>query len=60
MRGLYKKISTLLCAGILAFSLCAGAFAREYQGIDVSVWQGAIDFSQVKKAGKDIVYIRAG
>ena len=39
MRGLYKKISTLLCAGILAFSLCAGAFAREYQGIDVSVWQ---------------------
>ena len=31
-----------------------------YEGLDVSVWQGEIDFSQVKAAGKEIVYIRAG
>lgn len=33
---------------------------RKYEGVDVSVWQGDIDFSKVKEAGKDIVYIRAG
>ena len=29
-----------------------------YDGIDVSSWQGNIDFSRVKQAGIDIVYIR--
>ena len=32
-----------------------------YNGIDVSVWQGAdIDFNKVKKSGKNFVIIRAG
>ena len=31
-----------------------------YKGIDVSEWQGNIDFAKVKEAGKEIVYIRAG
>ena len=30
-----------------------------YNGIDVSEWQGSIDFSQVKQAGTEVVYIRA-
>lgn len=31
-----------------------------YRGIDVSVWQGDIDFARVKAAGIEAVYIRAG
>ena len=31
-----------------------------YKGIDVSVWQGDIDFSKVKEHGIEAVYIRAG
>ena len=31
-----------------------------YRGIDVSVYQGDIDFQQVKESGVEVVYIRAG
>lgn len=31
-----------------------------YEGIDVSVYQGNIDFSKVKDSGIELVYIRAG
>lgn len=31
----------------------------QYQGIDVSDWQGYIDYSQVREAGIEIVYIKA-
>lgn len=34
--------------------------ARAYEGIDVSVYQGEIDFEKVKAAGKEVVYVRAG
>lgn len=34
--------------------------ARLYEGIDVSVYQGEIDFRQVREAGIEMVYIRAG
>jgi len=30
------------------------------KGIDVSVWQGAIDFNAVRNSGVDFVIIRAG
>ena len=30
-----------------------------YEGIDVSDWQGYIDYSKVKQAGIDIVYIKS-
>ena len=30
-----------------------------YDGIDVSAWQGDIDFEQVKNSGIDVVYIKA-
>lgn len=32
---------------------------RIYEGIDVSGWQGEIDFSQVKNSGIDFVYIKS-
>ena len=32
----------------------------KYNGIDVSRWQGAIDFNKVKKSGIDFVIIKAG
>ena len=31
----------------------------KYQGIDVSDWQGYINYNQVKNNGIDIVYIKA-
>lgn len=34
--------------------------ADEYKGIDVSVWQGDIDFKEVRRDGIEFVYIRAG
>lgn len=48
---------------VLLLTLSWGTFtatASTYQGIDVSVWQGDIDFSRVKADGKELVYIRAG
>ena len=32
---------------------------RVYEGIEVSGWQGEIDFSQVKNSGIDFVYIKS-
>ncbi len=32
---------------------------RRYHGIDVSMWQGTIDFTRVRNAGIQIVYIKA-
>lgn len=32
---------------------------RQYQGIDVSQWQGDIDFEQVAASGIEVVYIRS-
>ena len=32
---------------------------REYRGIDVSSWQGYIDYKKVKEDGIEIVYIKA-
>ena len=42
--------------------MCSPAFAasRLYQGMDVSSWQGDIDFQAVRAAGIQVVYIRAG
>lgn len=38
----------------------ANAQNTQYRGIDVSVWQGEIDYSRVKDSGIEAVYIRAG
>lgn len=52
-------------AGLLAALLCicagiTGAAGAVYEGVDISVWQGAVDFRQVRASGRDVAYIRAG
>ena len=64
---LKKAISVLLSAvmvfGVMTFSefgQCeAEATKIVHKGIDVSVYQGSIDFKKVKAAGYDFVIIRA-
>lgn len=67
MKGkIFKKITSflLIISMFLLFSYIP-VFALEpsssniYRGIDVSEWQGNIDYSQVKNAGIEVVYIRA-
>lgn len=63
---MYKKIITsfLILIILLLFSTYAFALSPSsnviYRGIDVSEWQGDIDFRKVKEAGIEVVYIRAG
>lgn len=63
-----KKFLTLFSLVVALFAVCAfsyGALAMEpysdviYDGIDVSEWQGDIDFNRVRDAGKEVVYIRS-
>lgn len=48
---------------IISISLPCFAFGPSsnviYQGIDVSSWQGSIDFSAVKSSGIEVVYIKS-
>ena len=46
----------LITIPVFAFPPSSGEI---YEGIDVSEWQGTINFEEVKGAGIDIVYIRA-
>lgn len=48
---------TILTIPTLAFEASSKTV---YKGIDVSEWQGDIDFKKVKETGIEIVYIRAG
>ena len=63
---MHKKIITsfLILIILLLFSTYAFALSPSsnviYRGIDVSEWQGDIDFRKVKEAGIEVVYIRAG
>ena len=62
--GIYKY---LICVLITCFCfmfkndvIAFGPSSHEiYRGIDVSAWQGNIDFYEVKKSGIDIVYIKS-
>lgn len=52
-----KKI---LVISIFVFSLIFGMNnAQAIEGIDISAWQGEIDFTKVKDSGVEIVYIRS-
>ena len=61
-----RKILLVSFILILTISICFPVLALNpssnniYQGIDVSEWQGNIDFKKVKEAGIEVVYIRAG
>ena len=60
------KLLALLCAGMLLLGASPAALAIPpvseplLDGIDVSVWQGEIDFDAVRADGIRVVYIRAG
>ena len=58
-----KKIVPIFLIFLFCFSFEVQAFPAssgvQYDGIDVSEWQGEIDFSGVKESGIEIVYIRA-
>lgn len=65
VKHLHKKITALLCALAL---LCAGLPAARAippaspelrQGMDVSVYQGDVDFSAARAGGIELVYLRA-
>jgi len=47
------------CPQLCAMAINAGSDIV-YDGIDVSSYQGSIDFEQVKASGIDVVYIKAG
>ncbi len=56
-----KKILSMVLVLVLCLTLSQPAFAAvEHRGIDVSEWQGDINYRQVKDAGIRIVYIKAG
>lgn len=63
---MFKKIlyiSILLCIFLAIFSSNCFALSPSsdviYQGIDVSNWQGYIDYNRVKASGIEVVYIKA-
>ena len=54
--GGFIILACFMAAPLLAFA----SNTRIYHGIDVSQWQGNIDFDAVSESGIEIVYIRAG
>lgn len=61
-----KKISFITICLFLFLIITIPVYALSpasdtiYKGIDVSEWQGNIDFKKVKESGVEVVYIRAG
>ena len=60
-----KLITTILIISLIFFINTNMTYAiisasnEQYQGIDVSNWQGYINYNKVKESGIDIVYIKA-
>lgn len=54
-----KRIIYLISFALCAFFIVFKVNAQEIQGIDVSKWQGNIDFTAVKNDGIEIVYMRS-
>lgn len=69
MRKFIHKIVLLILGLITVFSFCTTLLSKciaitpesslSYSGIDVSDWQGYIDYSLVKDSGIDVVFIKA-
>lgn len=64
-RMIKKMFIFLICTAFIIYVLPSGVIAfgpsdsTIYEGIDVSSYQGEIDFKKVKDAGIEIVYIKA-
>lgn len=65
MKNFHKFLCTVLSALTITVVTCIPSNAvtqaeePQYAGIDVSQWQGYIDYSEVKADGIDIVYIKS-
>lgn len=64
VRKIYRYVISIVIMIVCMFGIneifAFGPSSDEiYQGIDVSEWQGSINFEEVKRAGIDIVYIKA-
>ena len=65
MYKIRDKIILMISAFVLSFCIVNNSYAiapagsLDYEGIDVSNWQGFIDYTEVRNAGIDIVYIKA-
>ena len=65
MKKMKSVVAVLLCVLVLLCCLSPALALspdseRVYDGIDVSVYQGEIDFEEVRRSGIKVVYIRAG
>lgn len=59
----FRSLACFFLALLLVLApppLTSFAASRVYHGIDVSEWQGDIDFEAVRQSGIDAVYIRTG
>lgn len=59
----FLYITLFICFALILFSSTCFALSPSsntiYEGIDVSNWQGYIDYNRVKASGIEIVYIKA-
>ena len=68
MKGVFvlKKVYVFIFLIVVLLAITVPVYALSpssneiYRGIDVSEWQGDIDFGEVREAGIEVVYIRAG
>ena len=66
MKRIWRKMTGVFAAFLTVFCIVSPVFAfapsspAQFDGIDVSKWQGTIDYSRVKAAGIEIVYMRTG
>ena len=58
MVSIVVMVSVILGSDIKALALSPSSDLK-YNGIDVSEWQGDIDFEAVKESGVEVVYIRS-
>ncbi len=56
---IFLAITVIFFININISNAITSSSELQYQGIDVSNWQGYIDYKKVKEAGIDIVYIKA-
>ncbi len=59
MKKVLKKLVALIIVSILTLSVSADTFSPIY-GVDVSVWQGNINWGKVAKTDKEFAIIRVG
>ena len=52
-------VTLVFCARISKSYAITSSSSLIYDGIDVSNWQGYINYEEVKKAGIEVVYIKA-